>query len=173
MHPSLLKRFPLLGFCLLVCSVPNFRPDTGGRRWTLIQGASSLALREGRALLSPLRCSGSRLLYMECALRCARSSPRVFHKRADSAAPAFCAFPARAAQAARSLTGALPRVRRAFCPPRSQPHFLPVPVGCTRLLPSAFPSPNPHLRRSGACILCLAATLPADVDHPESQEVFD
>ena len=35
------------------------------------------------------------------------SSFRVFHKTADSAAPAFCAFPARAAQAARSLTGAL------------------------------------------------------------------
>ena len=128
---------------------------------------------EGLALLPRLRCSGSRLLCVERALRCARFQPSVLHKSADSAAPVFCAFPARAAQAARSLTGALPRVRRAFCPPRSQPHFLPVPVGCTRLLPSAFPSPNPHLRRSGACILCLAATLPADVDHPESQEVFD
>ena len=41
---------------------------------------------------------------------------RVFHKSADSAGPAFCAFPSRAAQAARSLTGTLSRVRRAFSP---------------------------------------------------------
>ena len=59
-----------------------------------------------------------------------------------------------------------------------------------RLLPSAVPAsastrasrvhvpsplrvPSPSPRRSGACALCLAATLPADVAHPESQEVFD
>ena len=147
--------------------MPNFRPDTGGRRWTLIRVASSLALREGRALLSPLRCSGSRLLYMECALRCARSSPRVFHRIGESAAPALRAFPAGAVQAARSLTGALPWVQRAFCPPRSQPHFPPAPVGCTRLLTSASPAPVP------ARTLCLPMTLPVDVDHPDSQEVFD
>ena len=29
-----------------------------------------------------------------------------------------------------------------------------------------------RLRRSGACTLSLAATLPEDVDHPESPEVF-
>ena len=60
------------------------------------------------------------------------SSFRVFHKSADSVAPAFCAFPAGAAQAARSLTGTLPRVRRAFSPPRPQPQFPPAPVGCAR-----------------------------------------
>ena len=91
----------------VVSSVPHFRPDTGGRRSTLIRVASSLALRGGMALLSLLRCSGSRLLYMECALRAPRgSSPRVFHKSAEQkAAPAFCAFPVRlrAAQAARSF----------------------------------------------------------------------
>ena len=48
---------------------------------------------------------------------------RVLHKSADSVGPAFCAFPTRAAQAARSLTGALSRVRRAFSPPRPQPQF--------------------------------------------------
>ena len=53
------------------------------------------------------------------------SSHGVFQKSADSAAPAFCAFPVRAAQAARSLTGALSPVRSAFCPPWSQPQFLP------------------------------------------------
>ena len=35
------------------------------------------------------------------------------------------------------------------------------------------PSPSPRPLQSGACALCLAATLPADVAHPESQEVFD
>ena len=130
--------------------MPNFRPDTGGRRWTLIRVASSLALRGGMALLSLLRCSGSRLLYMECALRAPRgSSPLVFHKNAEQkAAPAFRAFPVRAAQAARSLTGALS-------------------PGAARLLPSAAPAPVP------ARTLCLPMTLPVDVDHPDSQEVFD
>ena len=53
------------------------------------------------------------------------SSPRVFHKSAEQkAAPAFCAFPVRAAQAARSLTGALS-------------------PGAARLLPSASPAPVP------------------------------
>ena len=59
------------------------------------------------------------------------SSFRVLHKSADSAAPAFCAFPGRAAQAARSLKGALsPGAGRAFSPPRPQPQFPPAPVGC-------------------------------------------
>ena len=49
------------------------------------------------------------------------SSFRVLHKSIDSVGPAFCAFPTRAAQAARSLTGALSPVRCAFSPPRSQP----------------------------------------------------
>ena len=52
------------------------------------------------------------------------SSPWVFHKSVDSVAPAFCAFPVRAAQAARSLTGAL---------------F----PGAARLLPSVSPAPVP------------------------------
>ena len=54
-----------------------------------------------------LHCSGSRLLYRERALRGLRFHFRVLHKSADSAGPAFCAFPGGAAQAARSLTGAL------------------------------------------------------------------
>ena len=80
------------------------------------------------------------------------SSFRVLHRSADSVAPAFCAFPARAAQAARSLTGALS-------------------PGAVRLLPSVAPACF-HPRWSGVCALCLAATLQADVNHPESQEVF-
>ena len=59
----------------------------------------------------------------------------------------FVPSPARAVQAARSLAGTLS-------------------PGVVRLLPSAAPA----LLSTHA--LCLAATLPADVDHPESQEVF-
>ena len=70
------------------------------------------------------------------------SSPRVFHKSVEQkAVPAFCAFPVRAAKAARSLTGALSPVRLAFSPRRPS-LFLPVPV-CMHLLPSASPAPVP------------------------------
>ena len=62
------------------------------------------------------------------------SSVRVLHKSADSAGPAFCVFPARAAQAARSLMGALSPVRCAFSPPPSQPQFPRTPVGCALCL---------------------------------------
>ena len=146
MHRSLLKRFPLfIWLCLpsLQCLISALTQA----------GGSGLFFR----LLVPLRCGeGPALLslsklFRPCAAR--GSSPRVFHKSAEQkAAPAFCAFPVRAAQAARSLMGTVSLVRRAFSPPRSQPQ-----------------SP-PH--RLGACALCLPTTLPADVDHPESQEVF-
>ena len=85
------------------------------------------------------------------------SSFRVLHKSVESVGPAFYAFPARAAQAARGL-GALSPVRCAFSPPRAQPQF-------------------PRARRCCAPYVCsgelsLAATLWANVSHPESQEVF-
>ena len=54
---SLLKRFPLFIWLLFaVSSVSKFRPDTGGRRWSLIQVASSIPLRgaAGAALPSAL-----------------------------------------------------------------------------------------------------------------------
>ena len=69
-----------------------------------------------------LHCSGSRMLYMERALRCVRfqfsGTPE---KRGLSWACLFRAFPGRAAQAARSLTGALS-------------------PGAARLLPSTVPA---------------------------------
>ena len=79
---------------------------------------------------------------------------QVLHKSADSVAPAFCAFP--------GLSGS-----------GSQRVGRPLP-GCGTPFPSAAPA------RAGrmpvACVhrsWPLAATLPAaDVDHPESQEVF-
>ena len=68
-----------------------------------------------RVCFPRLHCSGSRLLSRERALGCmhfpglSRSDSRfwVLHKDADSVGPAFCAFPAQAPQAARSLRSAL------------------------------------------------------------------
>ena len=74
------------------------------------------------SVLSRLHCSGSRMLYIERALRCVRfqfsGTPE---KRGLSWACLFRAFPGRAAQAARSLTGALS-------------------PGAARLLPSTVPA---------------------------------
>ena len=50
-------------------------------------------------------------------------------------------------------------MQSAFSPPLSQPQFPLAPVGCVHLVSVLGSWP-------------LAATLPADVDHPESQEVF-
>ena len=163
-----------------VSSVSNFRPDTGGRRWSLVQVASSVLLRGGRGATDRYRCvSGALTVFWPhwvcprspvCALPvytaqapscsvwsrpCAArgSSFRVLHKSADSAEPAFCAFPSRSSSGSQELDG------------RTLP-------GC------GAPSPlRSHIlsfrpRQSGACALCLAATLAADVDHPEPQEVF-
>ena len=71
----------------------------------------------------------------------------------------FVPSPARAAQAARSLTGALSPVRCTLSPPWSQPEFPRALVGCVHLVSVLGSWP-------------LAATLPTDVDHPESQEFF-
>ena len=128
---------------------------------------------EGGALLSP-----STLLRLPAALCGTYPALRVVPvfgystKARTQLCLRFVPSLARAAQAARSLTGALP-------------------PGAVRLLSSAVPasvstraslvcvpSPlrSPSLsfcpQRSDVCALSLAATLLADVNHPESQEVF-
>ena len=119
-----------------------------------------------RVVLSP-----STLLRLQAALQGAgpglRLLPRpkllssgfwVLHKDADSVGPAFCAFPVGAAQAARSLRSALS-------------------PGAGRLIPSAVPA-SVSMHAGWVRLVSvlgswtLAATLPADVDYPESQEVF-
>ena len=143
----------LIWLLFAVSSVLNFRPDTGGRRWTLIQVASSITLRgeTGAVFPSAAQTPAWSIWSVPCAAQ--GSSPPVFHKSADLAAPAVCAFPTQAAQAARSLTGALSlgvarlfpsvvpasvsasasRVRVcAFSPPRPQPQSPPAQVGCQR-----------------------------------------
>ena len=140
----------------------NFRPDTGGPRWSLVQVRwfSPAAGRAGRCRQTSL-CGVPATVGLPLSRVCALpvyaaqapscsiwsrpcvacgSSFLVFHKSADWDAPAFCAFPTRAAQAARSLTGALSRVRRAFSPPPPQPQFLPAPVRCMHLVFSRDPS---------------------------------
>ena len=164
----------MFGFRLPASSVPKFRPDTGGGGELLFGLLVPSRCREGLVLLSPLRCSGSRLLYIARALRCARFQLSGVPKSANQkAAPAICAFPVRAAQAARSLTGAL-FPGAAWLLPSAVPASVPARDGRV-LAPSALcvPSLSPHPGRSGAYALCLPATLPADVDPPEPQEVFD
>ena len=89
---SLLKRFPLFIWLLFaLSSVPSFRPDTGWRRWTLVQVASSLALRGGRGVAFPIyaaQAPGCSIWSMPCAARGSR--PWVLHKSAGSAAPVLC-----------------------------------------------------------------------------------
>ena len=103
-----------------------------------------------------LHCSGSRLLYMERAQHCVQFQFLGIPQKRELGCTCVLCFPARAAQAVRSLTeeggGTLP--------------------GCGAPSPLRGPSLSFHACQSGACALCLAATLPADVDHPESQEVF-
>ena len=173
MHRSLLKRFPLF-ICLPVSSVPNFCPDTGGQRWSVIQVASSVALQGGAGAAFPIyaaQAPSCSIWSVPCAVR--SSSPRVFHKRAEQkAAPAFCAFPILAAQAAMNLMGALSPGAVGLFPSAVA---LSVSAHASRVCAPShlhIPSPSPHPRVSGACALCLATTLPADVDYPESQEVF-
>ena len=128
----------------------NFRPDTWRRRWSVVKvhSFSRAVGREGCCR----QISGSGP-WVACS-----SSFRVLHKSVDLVGPAFCAFPAGAAQVARSLTGAL-----SPC--------------AVRLIPSAVPASVStqagwvHLV-SALGSWSLAATLPADVNHPESQEVF-
>ena len=159
--------------------MPNFHPDTSeGRGGLLFRFDSSVLVRGGRGAADRHRCvwgaltvshwvcprspvcaSPSTLLRLLAALygagpalRACGSSLRVFHKSANSLRLCSVPSPAGAAQAARSLMGALS-------------------PGAVRLLPSAVPA-SVSAPQSGACILCLAATLPADVDHPEPQEVF-
>ena len=164
----------------------NFRPDTRRRRWSLVQVRwfSRAAGREGRCRQMSLARVGSTRgvaatlglpplavgvcafpVYTAQAPGCSigrgpcvpcGSSFRVLHKSTDSVGPAFCAFPARAAQAARSLMGALS-------------------PGAGRLIPSVAPASVSACAGHAPCVcsgeLALATTLPADVNHPESQEV--
>ena len=122
--------------------MPNFRPDTGRQRWSLVQVAGSLALRGGAGAASPstlLRLPAA--LYGACpVLRAApalRSSTKARNKKLRLL---FASSPSERLRQPGACRAHSPRVRRSFCPPRPQPQSPPAPVGC--------------------CALCLAATLP-------------
>ena len=125
-----------------------------GRGGLLFRFASSLVLRGGRDAAFPVypaQSPGCSIRSVPC-VACG-SSFRVLHKSADLVAPAFCAFPGRSSSGSQELDG------------RTLP-------ACGAPSPLCGPSLSFHSHRLGACTLCLATTLPADVDHPESQEVF-
>ena len=125
-----------------VSSVPNFRPDTGGRRRTLIQVAGSVALRGGAGAAFPSTLLRLRLFYKEHALRCARfQPPGVPQKCGTKSCTCFLCLPRQSGSGAFRVHS--PRVRRAFSPPWSQSQFPPAPVRCVRPLPSASPAPVP------------------------------
>ena len=135
MHRSLLKWFPLFGLCLPVSSVSDFRPDTGGPRWSLVQVRWFIpaAGRAGRCRQISL-CVGSthsvpgtvglphsRLcalpVYAAQAPSCSiwsgpcvacGSSFQVLHKSAGSVAPAFCVFPGLCGSGSQRLGRTLP-----------------------------------------------------------------
>ena len=98
--------------------------------------------RSRRTCFPRLYCSGSGLLYRERALSCVHfpglsrsgSGSQVLHKGANSVGPAFCAFPVRAAQAARSLMSALSSGAARLLPCPSQTQFLGVLVWCALCL---------------------------------------
>ena len=165
----------------------NFLPDTGGRRWSLVQVHvfSRAVGREGRCRqmslacvgstrsvpttlgLPPLtgvcfprlHCSGSWLLYREQAPCCMRFQfSGTTQKRGLGWACVLC-LPHQSSSGSQELDGSTLPVWCAFSPPRSQPQFPSTPVGCVRLVSVLGSWPR-------------AATLLANVDHPESQEVF-
>ena len=116
----------------LPCLISALTQAGGGG--LLFRFASSITLREGRGTAFP-----STLLRLPPALYGAGPALRAVPVFGSSTRAQtrlrmrFVPCLARAAQAARSLTGALSRVRRAFSPPRLQPQFPPAPVGCVYL----------------------------------------
>ena len=110
-------------------------------------------------VLSQLHCSGSRLLYMERALRCVRfqfSGP--LQKRGLGWAYVLCLPRLSSSGHQEPDRCTLPGAVR-LLPPWSQPQSPRTLVWLVRLMSLLGSWP-------------LAATLLADVSHPESQEVF-
>ena len=135
----------------LQCLLSTLTQAGGGG--LLFRFASSVTLRGGRGTAFPVyaaQAPSCSIWSMPCAAR--SSSPRVFHKSADLAAPVSCAFPGPSSLGSQELDGrTLPgcgapsplrcpslsfRLRqsgvRAFSPLWPQPQSPPVQVGCVR-----------------------------------------
>ena len=139
MHQPLLKWFPLFIWLLFA---------------GLIRVVSSVVLWGGAGAAFPrLRCSGSRLFYMERALRCAQFQPSgVPQKRGTKSCACFLCLPSLSGSGCQELDRrTLPRCGApsplrdpslsfrlcqsgvyAFCPLLTQPQSLPALVGCLR-----------------------------------------
>ena len=150
-------------------SVSNFRPDPGGRRWSLIQVRwfRRAAGREGHCcplyIAQAPGCSSS--IWSGPCVACG-SSFRIFHRSTDSVGPAFCAFPGPSSSGSQRLDGST-------LPGCGAPYPLHGPSLSFRGPRLSFRAPVDCV-----CLVCvlggwpLAVTLPGDVNHPESQEVF-
>ena len=126
-----------------VCWSPQCLVSTrtqAGGGGLLFRFASSLALQGGSGAAFPsMQLRLPAVLYGVCpalravpALRCSTKARTQLRLRSVPS-------PAQAAQAARSLTGALPRVPCAFCPPQPQPQSPPAPVRCMHPVSSRDP----------------------------------
>ena len=102
---------------------------------------------EGLALLTPLRCSGSRLLYMERALHCARFQPSgAPQKRGTKSCACVLCLPGQSGSGSQELAGhPLPGAAR-LLPLQPQPQSSPAPVGC--LCPVSRSDPPGRCRTS-------------------------
>ena len=106
-----------------------------------------------------LHCSGSRLPYMERALCCVRFQFSGIPQKHGLGCTCICAFPGLSSSGNQAFDGRTLPGCGVPCPLRGLSLSFRRPVRCVRLV-SIFGS------------WPLAATLPANVDHPESHEVF-
>ena len=165
----------------------NFRPDTGGRRWSLVQlrWFSPAAAREGRCRQMSPACAG-RTRSVLATLGLPRSRGCAFPVY-TAQAPSCSIGRERALRCMRFQFSGIPQKRGLGwacvlclpCPSGSGSQELDGRTlpGAMRLLPSVLPaSVSAHAGWVRLVSLLgswpLAATLPADVSHPESQEVF-
>ena len=127
----------------LQCLISALTQAGGGG---LIQVAGSIALRGGAGAAFPVYAAQApgRSIWSGPCIACS-SSFRVFHKSTDSVGPEF-------SSGSQELDGRTLRGCMSLVSVRA-------PVGCMRLVSVLGSWP-------------LAVTLPEDVDHPESQEVF-
>ena len=93
------------------------------------------------------------------------SGSQVLHKGADSVGPAFCAL-------SRSEQLRWPGAWWAQSPPRWAMHLITSPIPATQFSDCTMGTPSQVCHVSLLGSWSLAETLPADVNHPVSQEVL-
>ena len=161
LHRSLLKRFSLLIWLVcrsLQCLISSLTQAGGGG--LLFGLLVPLRCGEGLVLLSSLRCSGSRLFYMERALRCTWFQPSgVPQKPGTKSCACFLCLPRQSGSGSQELDGrTLPGAAHlllsaAHLLPSAAPATVPtragrVPAPCVSLRPSRQMSTFQNLRRS-------------------------